>query len=379
MIKRMIIMLVLAGVALGSIFGFKTFVDGKIKEFMTGPMGPGHQPQTVSTTKAAMAEWQPQVEAVGSLRAVNGADLSLEVAGVVDEINFQSGDDVAEGKPLLRLRDSDDIAKLKSLEALAEWGRINYERDLKQFNAKIVAKSVLDNDEAQMRNNDALRAQQQVMVEKKTLKAPFAGHLGLRQVDLGQYLAPGTVVVTLQALDPIYLDFLLPQQSLKEVQVGQQIKARVDTYPDKIFFGKISSINPKIDASTRNVQIRATLQNPERKLLPGMFATVAIDVGAPAKHITLPQTAITYNPYGNLVYVLDEKGKGPDGKPQLVARQTFVTTGPTRGDQIAVLKGIKEGDVIVTGGQMKLRNGAPVVVNNSVLPKDDPNPTPVDQ
>ena len=379
MIKRMLIMLVLAGVALGSIFGFKTFVDGKIKEFMTGPMGPGHQAQTVSTTKAVLSEWQPHLDSVGTLRAVNGADLSLEVAGIVDKLDFQSGDDVEAGKVLLRLRDTDDIAKLKSLEALAHWGKINYERDLKQFNAKIIAKSVLDNDEAQMRNNDALQAQQQVIVDKKTLKAPFAGHLGLRQVDLGQYLAPGTVVVTLQALDPIYLDFLLPQQSLDRVKVDQQVKVRVDTYPDKVFFGKISSINPKVDTSTRNVQIRATLQNPERKMLPGMFATVQIDIGTPQKLVTLPQTAITYNPYGNLVYVIDDKGKGPGGKPVLIARQTFVTTGATRGDQVAVLKGIKEGDVIVTGGQMKLRNGAPVVVNNTVLPKDDANPKPADE
>jgi membrane fusion protein (multidrug efflux system) len=379
MIKRMAIMLVLVGVALGSIFGFKGFVDGKIKEFMTGPNGPGRQPQTVSTIKAGLSDWQPQLESVGSLRAVNGADISLEVAGVVEEINFQSGDDVASGKVLLRLRDQDDIAKLKSLQALAEWGRINYERDLKLYNSKVTAKSVLDNDEAQMRNNEALQAQQQVIVEKKTLKAPFAGRLGLRQVDLGQYLSAGTVVVTLQALDPIYLDFLLPQQALDQVRVDQRVKVRVDTYPDRIFFGKVSSINPRVDASTRNVQIRATLQNSERKLLPGMYATAVIDTGAPQKLLTLPQTAITYNPYGNLVYVVDDKGKGADGKPQLIARQTFVTTGAARGDQVAVLKGLNEGEVVVTGGQMKLRNGSALVVNNSVQPKDDPNPKPADQ
>jgi membrane fusion protein (multidrug efflux system) len=379
MIKRMIVMLVLCTVALGSIFGFKGFVDGKIKEFMTGPNGPGRQPQTVSTAQATLSSWQPQLHAVGTLRAMNGADLSLEVAGVVEEIDFQSGDDVQAGQKLLRLRDSDDIAKLRSLEALAQWGRINYERDRKLFESKVASKSVLDNDEAQMRNNNALQAQQQVMVEKKTLKAPFAGRLGLRQVDLGQYLAPGAMVVTLQALDPIFLDFLLPQQALERLQVGQQVKAHIDTYPDKFFFGKISSINPRVDTSTRNVQIRATLQNPERKLLPGMFATAEIDIGSQEKLITLPQTAIVYNPYGNLVYVVDDKGKGPDGKPQLAVRQSFVTTGATRGDQIAVLKGVKEGDTVVTSGQMKLRNGVGIVINNSVVPKDDANPRPMDQ
>ncbi len=376
MIKRMIIMLVLVGVALGSIFGFKSFVDGKIKQFMAGM---DNQPQTVSTTKATVSDWQPQIEAVGSLRAVNGSDLSLELAGVVEEINFQSGDDVEAGKVLLKLRDADDVAKLKSLQAIADLSQITYDRDVKQFAAKVVAKSVVDNDEANLRNNRAQVAQQQAIVDKKTLRAPFAGHLGIRQVDLGQYLAAGTAIVTLQALDPIYLDFLLPQQSLDQIKVGQPVKVKVDTYPNKIFFGKVSSINPRVETSTRNVQVRATLTNVEHKLLPGMFATVDIDTGSPQKLVTLPQTAISYNPYGNLVYVVDDKGKGPDGKPRLAARQTFVTTGATRGDQVAVLKGVKEGDVVVTGGQMKLRNGVPVVVNNSVLPKDDPNPKPADQ
>ena len=340
--------------------------------------GMGNQPQTVSTTKATLSDWQPQLEAVGSMRAVNGADLSLEVAGVVEELNFQSGDDVEQGRLLLRLRDEDEVAKLKSLEAVAELSQITYERDVKQLAAKAIAQAIVDNDAANLRNNRALVQQQKAIVDKKTLRAPFTGHLGVRQVDRGQYLAAGTVIVTLQALDPIYVDFLLPQQSLDKIKVGQPAKIKVDTYPDKIFMGKITAINPKVEASSRNVQVRATLANPERKLLPGMFATVDIDVGSVQRLVTLPQTAISYNPYGNLVYVVDDKGKVADGKPALVARQTFVTTGATRGDQVSVLKGIKEGDTIVTGGQMKLRNGIPLTVNNAVLPKDDPNPRPVD-
>jgi len=375
MIKRMLIMLVLVGVVLGSVFGFKTFVDGKVKEFMAGM---GNQPQTVSTTKATLSDWQPQIEAVGSLRAVNGADLSLEVPGVVEELNFQSGDDVGQGKLLLRLRDNDEVAKLKSLEAVADLSQITYDRDVKQLAAKAIAQAIVDNDAANLRNNRALVDQQAAIVGKKTLRAPFAGHLGVRQVDRGQYLAAGTVIVTLQALDPIYVDFLLPQQSLDKIKVGLPANVKVDTYPDKIFSGKITAINPKVEASSRNVQVRATLANPEHKLLPGMFATVDIDVGSVQHLITLPQTAISYNPYGNLVYVVDDKGKGPDGKPMLVARQTFVTTGATRGDQVSVLKGVKEGDTIVTGGQMKLRNGIALTINNTVLPKDDPHPRPVD-
>ena len=379
MIKRMLIMLVLVAVVLGGIFGFKDFVNGKIKEFMTGPSGPGRQAATVSTATAAPTDWQSQIEAVGSLRAVSGADLSLEVAGVVDELNFQSGEDVAAGKVLLKLRDSDDVAKLKSLQAQADLAKVTYDRDVKQFNAHAVAQAIVDNDEANLRNIKAQVDQQAALVEKKTLKAPFAGRLGIRQVDLGQYLAAGTAIVTLEALTPIFVDFLLPQKALAQIEVGQALKVKVDTFPDKDFPGKISSINSKVDATTRNVQVRATIDNNDHKLLPGMFATVSITSGAPQKLITVPQTAITYNPYGNLVYIVDNKGNGPDGKPQLVVRQTFVTTGATRGDQVAVLKGVKEGDEIVTAGQMKLRNGGSIVVNNTVSPTNDANPKPVDQ
>jgi membrane fusion protein (multidrug efflux system) len=379
MIKRMLIMLVLVAVVLGGIFGFKDFVNGKIKEFMTGPAGPGRQAATVATTKATTTDWQSQMDAVGSLRAVNGADLSLEVAGVVETLDFQSGDDVEAGKVLLKLRDFDDVAKLKSLEAQADLAKITYDRDVKQLNAKAVAQAVVDNDEANLRNIRAQVEQQRALVEKKTLKAPFAGHLGIRQIDLGQFLAAGTAIVTLQALTPIYIDFLVPQKALAQIRVGQPLKVKVDTFADQQFTAKISSINSKVDPTTRNIQIRATVDNNDRKLLPGMFATVSIDSGAPQKLVTVPQTAITYNPYGNLVYIVDNKGNGPDGKPQLVARQTFVTTGATRGDQVSVLKGIKEGDEVVIAGQMKLRNGIGVVVNNSVIPSNDANPKPVDQ
>ncbi|MBS0538735.1 MAG: efflux RND transporter periplasmic adaptor subunit [Proteobacteria bacterium] len=376
MIKRMLIMLVLVGAVLGGIYAFQNFVAGKIKTVMAGI---GNMPQTVATTKATTSDWQPQMEAVGSLRAVSGADLSLELAGVVAEINFQSGDDVEAGKTLLRLRNDDDVAKLKSLQAQADLAQVNYDRDVKQLNAKAVSQAVVDTDEANLRNFRAQVDQQKEVVDKKVLKAPFAGRLGIRQVDLGQYLGAGTNIVTLQALSPIYVDFLLPQQSLEIAKVGQPIKVKVDTFPGKLFSGKVTSINSKVDQNTRNVQVRGTLDNTEHQLLPGMFATVDIDSGAPQKLITLPQTAITYNAYGSLVYIIDEKDKGPDGKPKLVARQTFVTTGSTRGDQVSVLKGVKEGDTVVIAGQMKLRNGVGVIVNNSVVPANDPNPKPADQ
>jgi membrane fusion protein (multidrug efflux system) len=222
-------------------------------------------------------------------------------------------------------------------------------------------------------------AQQQAIIDKKLLRAPFAGHLGIRAVDLGQYLGPGTVIVTLQALDPIFVDFFVPQQSVDQIELGQSIAVRVDAFKDRAFTGEISAINPKVDTGSRNVQIRATLKNPDHKLLPGMYATVDITTGSPKNYVTLPQTAITYNPYGDTVYIVDSKGTDAEGKPQLVARQTFIAVGPTRGDQVAVLKGVEEGDMIVTAGQIKLHNGSVVLIDNTVTPTADAAPVPVDR
>ena len=305
MTKRMVIMLVAVGVVFGGIFGFQAFKAAMIKKFMAGMSSP---PQTVSATKASVSEWQPQIEAVGSLRAVKGADLSLEVSGVVDSISFNSGDDVAEGAVLLKLRSDDDVAKLESLQATAELNQITYERDQKQFKIQAVSQANLDTDVANLKNAKAQVAQQQAILDKKTLRAPFAGHLGIRAVDLGQYLSAGTVIVTLQALDPIFLDFFVPQQAVDQVRLGQTVAVKIDAYKDQTFAGEISAINPRVDASSRNVQIRATLKNADHKLIPGMYATVDIATGAPQNYVTLPQTAITYNPYGDTVYIVDSKG-----------------------------------------------------------------------
>jgi membrane fusion protein (multidrug efflux system) len=376
MIKRMVIMLVAVAVVFGGIFGFQAFKGVMIKKFMSSMKSP---PQTVSATKAAVSAWQPTIEGVGSLRAVKGADLSLEVSGVVDTITFNSGDDIEEGALLLKLRADDDTAKLESLQATADLNQIIYQRDLKQFQIQAVSQATLDTDAANLKNAKAQAAQQQAILDKKFLRAPFAGHLGIRAVDLGQYLGAGTVIVTLQALDPIFLDFFVPQQSVDQVRLGQTVAVRIDAYKDQTFAGEISAINPKVDASSRNVQVRATLKNADHKLLPGMYATVDISTGAPRNYVTLPQTAITYNPYGDTVYVVDNKGAQEDGKPQLVARQTFITTGPTRGDQVAVLKGVNEGETIVTAGQIKLHNGTSLLIDNSIMPTADAAPLPVDR
>ncbi len=376
MTKRMVIMLIAAAVVFGGIFGFQAFKAAMIKKFMSAMSAP---PQTVSVTKAELSDWQSRIEAVGSLRAVRGADLSLEVSGVVDTISFQSGDDVEQGTPLLKLRADDDTAKLASLQATAELNQIIYDRDQKQLKILAVSQATIDTDAANLKNAKAQVDQQQAMLDKKFLRAPFAGHLGIRQVDLGQYLGAGTAIVTLQALDPIFMDFFVPQQAVDQVRIGQTVAVRVDAYKDQTFPGEISAINPKVDASTRNIQVRATLKNADHKLLPGMYATVDIATGAPQKYVTLPQTAITFNPYGNTVYVIDNKG-GADGKPQLVARQTFVTTGSTRGDQVAIIKGVEANEMVVTAGQIKLHNGSLVLIDNSIIPTADASPTvPLDR
>ncbi len=376
MTKRMVIMLVAVAVVFGGIFGFQLFKAAMIKKFISAM---GSPPQTVSAIKAGYSEWQSKVEAIGSLRAVLGSDLSLEVAGVVDTITFNSGDDVAQGKQLLKLRAGDDAARLESLQAMADLSEITYERDQKQFKMQAVSQATLDTDAANLKNAKAQVAQQQAILDKRILRAPFDGHLGVRVVDLGQYLSAGSVIVTLQALDPIFVDFFVPQQSVDQVRLGQTVTVKVDAFRDKTFTGEISALNPKVDTGSRNLQVRAVLQNPEHKLLPGMYATVDIAIGAPQNYITLPQTAISYNPYGDTVYVVDSKGTDANGKPQLIARQTFVTAGATRGDQVAVLKGIGEGDTVVTAGQIKLHNGSAILIDNSITPTADAAPVPINR
>src|SRR5215469_13752017 len=301
---RMIVMLVIVGVVLGAIFYFEWgFLPGFKKQMLASFANP---PQTVSTAVAAAQPWQPQLKAIGSVRAVRGADLSPQVGGTVSAIHFDSGADVKEGDLLIELSSADDLAKLNSLKAQAELARITLERDQRQLQAQAVSKQVVDTDEQNYRSFQAQVAQQQATLDYKVIRAPFAGRLGIRQIDVGQYLAPGTAVVTLQSLDPIYVDFTLPQQDIAKISVGQKVGVHVDTSHDEVFAGTISAVNSKVDTATRNVQVRATIANPDHRLLPGMFANVTIDVGGPQNYITLPQTAITYNPFGSTVYLVDD-------------------------------------------------------------------------
>jgi membrane fusion protein (multidrug efflux system) len=375
MIKRMIIMLVAVGVLFGGLFGFKAFLGGVIKKSISAQ---GIPPQTVSTAKAQFTEWQGEFQAVGTLRAVRGADLAPELSGLITAIHFQSGQEVAEGAPLVQLNNESDVARLQSLLAAVELAEANYERDQKQLAIQAVSQAVVDADAATLKSAKAQVAEQRALVAKKLVRAPFAGRLGIRAVDVGQYVNAGTKLVTLQALDPVYVDFFAPQKSLGRVALGQKIVLKTDAFQGQQFPGEVSSIDPKVDPATRNVQVRATVRNAKRGLLPGMFATVVIASGGPQRFLTLPQTAVSYNPFGDTVFVVEES-KGQDDKPALLAQQKFVTTGEARGDQVAILSGIKEGDTVVTAGQIKLRSGFPVIVNNAIQPTNDSAPKPKDQ
>lgn len=371
MIKRMTIMLTAMAVLFGSLYGFQTFKNMMIRKAISGMANP---PQTVSTVVAASAPWQSTFTAVGSLRAVNGADLALQASGIVQSIQFSSGESVVSGQPLLQLVASDDTAKLQSLQATVQNYAIVVKRDEEQIKFNAVSQATLDSDRANLKNAQALLDQQKAVVEQKTLKAPFAGRLGIRSVDLGQYVSAGTSIVTLQSLDPIYVDFYLPQQALASIGIGQDVTTTVDAFPDERFTGQITAINSKVDSGSRNVQARATIRNNPARLLPGMFAKVEIAVGRPEQMVTVPLTAIVSNPYGDLAYLIDSIHDG-----QGTARQAFVKTKPAKGDNIAVTEGITPGATVVIAGQIKLRNGSPVRIDNSRVPTAEAEPAIVDR
>lgn len=387
MTKRMLIMiggvLVLVLVLAG---GFVLH----IRQLMAN--APKPTPQTVTATKVASQDWQPALAAVGSVVPVRGVDVTTEIAGLVREIHFKSGQDVRKGEVLVELNADADKAQLAALEAAADLSATVLKRDKAQLDAQAIAQAQVDADSADLKSKRALAAQQQAVIDKKTIRAPFSGRLGITTVNPGQYLNPGDKIVTLQTIDPVYVDFNLPQKQVGALQVGQVVNVTTDGFPGTTFAGKISAISPKVDTTTRNVVVEATLPNPKRQLLPGMFANASVEVGDKKHYLTLPQTAITYNPYGSTVFVVltaDEaaaarRANGASAAAPaaaasgsgLVVQQAFVTTGETRGDQVAILNGLKEGQQVVTSGQLKLKNGTPIVIDNSVVPANSPNPTP---
>jgi membrane fusion protein (multidrug efflux system) len=331
-------------------------------------------PTVVSSIKAVEEVWQERRHAVGSLAAVQGVTVSNELPGTVQSIAFESGTLVKQGDLLVQLDVTNDQAQLRGLEAQATLARVNLDRAKGLRNSNTNAQTDLDTAEAQHQQAQAAVDTLKANIAKKTITAPFAGQLGLRQVNLGQYLAAGTAIVTLQAMDPIYVNFTVPQQDVVNLSPKQSVQVSIDAYPGEAFDGAINAINAKVDDATRNLAVQATLGNAGGKLKPGMFGAVDVLLPRQARLITLPQATIVYNPYGNAVYIV-EKSKEAAGAGALIARQRFVQLGETRGDQVAVLKGVQIGDEVVTSGQIKLRNGAAVAINNSVTPENNPAPT----
>jgi membrane fusion protein, multidrug efflux system len=366
--RRLLIVIVAVAVLLGLLVGWHLLVGHFIAQALKRNAQPA---QTVTTTVARYSDWQPEVGAVGSVRAVRGVDITTEVTGLVRSVEFHSGQDARAGQVLVRLNADPDIATERSLEAAADLAATVYARDKMQFEAQAISQAQLDGDAADLKNKRAQAAAQTALVAKKVLRAPFDGRLGITTINPGQYLNAGDKVVTLQQLDPLYVDFRLPQEQLGQLHTGLETRLTVDALAGETFSGTITAIDPLVDSASRNFQAEATIANPAHRLLPGMFVRVAVLAGTKQRYLTLPQTSITFNPYGSTVFVAVRQADG-----SRTAQQTFVTTGATRGDQVAILKGIKEGDEVVTSGALKLKNGTPLEVSTQNQPSDAPNPTP---
>lgn len=345
----------------------------------------GIPPVAVSATTAQYSDWQMQLKATASLRAVLGVHVTPELAGMVREILFKPGAYVEKNTPLVNLNADPEIAQLHAFEADAALAKITYDRNKAQLAVHAVSQQTVDNDEANLKRANAQVEQEKAVIAKKTLRAAFSGRLGICQINPGQYLNPGDTVTTLETLDPLYADFTLPQQDLPKLSVGQTVLLTTDSFPGETFKGTLTTINSAVNKETRNVEVEATLANKKLKLNPGMFGFVTVIIGEPKRYLTVPETAISFNPYGEIIYTLTpiektkKERKKKDSVQYYTAHQSFVTTGDIRGDQIAVLQGLKEGDLVVTSGQLKLKNGSRVYINNEVVPSNDPNPQPIDQ
>ena len=377
---RWILMLVGVAVVFGGVFYLKAYFAGKQNAFFD------NMPQQVAAVSSATAKpqrWSESSESVGTLVAVNGTDVTTESGGVVRAIEFTAGQPVAAGSVLVRLNTANEEATLKALETSAKLAETQAQRWQQLGKDKLVSL-----DEVQQRTAAAAAARAQVeaqraLIAQKTIRAPFAGRLGIRKVNLGQFVSPGDAIVSLQQLDPIYLDFSLPEQMIGQLKQGDSVRATVDALPGQAFEGKVTAVEPQVDPNTRNFKAQATLRNPDGALRPGSFAKVGFDLGGEREVVVIPQTAVSFNPYGNAVFVIGKvKRKAGEtdmqGKPltgdKLVVTQRFIKTGATRGDLIAVVDGLKPGEQVVTSGLLKLRNGAEVTVNNAVQPSADAQP-----
>lgn len=322
-------------------------------------------PTAVASATAQQQNWVPSLSSVGTLRAVNGVDVTAEVGGKVVDIRFESGGETKKGDVLVQLDDSADVTELAGLKAQQALDRQSLKRTQSLFEKKLASKEQLDNAQTQLERSSAQLATKQAVIAKKAISAPFSGHLGIRQVDLGQYVSPGTPIVTLQDLDHLLVNFTVPEQYLGRLKVGQDVNLTVESWPGETFHAKVNAISPKVDPSTHNVSIQAEVDNADHRLKPGMFAEVKIFAGTARDVVTVPNTAVNYTLYGDSVFVINET-KDDDGKTQLKAKQRFVKVGEQRGADVVITSGLKAGERVVSAGGFKLHEGAPVQINNDV-------------
>ena len=372
--KIAIAILIVLGV-LGGLSGIKTLQIKKLIETGKSFVQP---PESVSSATVREEKWQGTLTAIGSVTAVQGVTVTPEIPGSVREIAFESGAIVNKGDLLVRLDTSSEDAQLRALEAQAELARITVARERTLRSQNLIPQSELDSAEATLKQNQANADVLRTTIEKKTIRAPFAGRLGLRLVNLGQYLEAGKPIAALQSLDPVYVEFSFPQQELAQLKTGMRVGLTTDSYPGRQFDGKLTAITPNLDPSTRSVGLQATLANSDQLLRPGMFARVELLLPEEKKLLVIPSTSVLSAPYGDSVYVIESKA-GTNGAPSsLVVRQQFVRTGRSHGDFLSVETGLKPGDRIVSAGIFKLRNGMAVTENNELKPKNDLAPRPSD-
>jgi membrane fusion protein (multidrug efflux system) len=333
-------------------------------------------PTAVTTTVASQSEWQPTLDTIGTVTAINGVTISTDLAGIVDKIAFTSGTVVKAGDLLVHLNTDQEQAQLESAQAQLELARLTLNRDRDLLAKRTVAQQDYDTAQATYRQNEATVDQFRALIARKTLRASFDGVVGIRQVNLGQYLNTGDAVVTLQSFDPIYVNFTLPQQDLSKLGVGQEVELRLDAYSDTVFPGKISAINAMVDQATRNIQVQATLQNSELKLRPGMFAKVSVILPQREPVIALPASSVHYAPYGDSIFIVSDGKDEQTGKPVKSVKEQFVKLGAARGDLISVTSGLKPGDEVVTSGVFRLKSGSTVLINNEIQPNSEASPTP---
>ncbi len=374
MAKRMILMFVVM-LALLSSLGFMKF-----RQISSAVQAASHfqpPPEAVTSIVARQETWPATMGVIGTMEAVHGVTVSADLPGTVDKISFESGQYVHEGDVLVELDTRQERAQLAALEAQRDLARTNFTRMKQLLDAGVISRADFDASVAQQKQTEANVAETKATIDRKTIRAPFSGILGIRKVNLGQYLAAGNAIVPLQSLDPIYVDFGVPQQDAVQVRRGSTLHVRSEDLAGHEFTGRVTALDSVVDEATRNVQVQATLANPGGKLKPGMFVQVQLGFGKSRSVISLPASAISYAPYGDSVFVITDL-KDPKGNTYRGVRQQFVKVDGSRGDQVAIVSGLNPGDEVVTSGVFKLRNGAAVKINNKVQPENSPAPKPAD-